>query len=137
MTFDELEKNIREIRKKGLNIMVENLLISEERAKYHETFLRKELDILSTRFRKNIKFLGSIHGEYCSAQKIKQFMGIDIDVSLNKILYEDYNLYSFRMALAVSEFYGLPLEILLFQDIEIHYDVLKKEYPALYKQSRH
>lgn len=136
MTFDELEKKIQSIKKRGLNIMVENELITDVRKRYHNEKLNEAIAAMSERVRRNNKFLGRLHGEYCSWQKIKSFMGIEYDPDLNRVLYEDHNLYSLRMAYGIAEFYGIPMELLLFTDLEANEDIIKREYPALIKQSR-
>ena len=63
-------------------------------------------------------------------------MGLDIDLYFNKIIYDSKTLYSLKQAVMVSEFFGLPVELLLFTDLEINSEYIKQEYPALFKQSR-
>lgn len=116
--------------------MVENELITDVRKRYHNEKLNEAITAMTERVRRNNKFLGRLHGEYCSWQKIKSFMGIEYDPDLNKVLYEDNNLYSLRMAYGIAEFYGIPMELLLFTDLEANEDIIKREYPALIKQSR-
>lgn len=136
MTFDELESKIISIKKRGVNILVENQLIAKVRQEYYEKQIDKKVQHISDRFRANILFLNKIHKENCSAQKIKHFMGIDIDISINKVLYEQKSLYSLKHAYIISEFFGLPVELLLFQDLEGNYEILSREYSNLFKQDR-
>jgi hypothetical protein len=136
MTFDELEEKIRSIKKRGLNIMVEAELIADVRKRYHEKKLDQRIKAMSDRVRRNNKFLGKLHGEYCSWQKIKTYMGLEYNPDLNKILYDEYNIYSLRMAYGIAEFYGIPMELLLFTDLEANEEIIKREYPSLIKQSR-
>ena len=136
MTFDELESKTIGIKKRGLNILIENELISKVRKEYYDAQIEKQVQHLSDRFRKNVRFLNRIHGEGCSAQKIKEFMGVEIDLSINKVLYEDKSLYSLKHAYIVSEFFGLPVELFLFHDLEVNYENLSKEYSNLFKQNR-
>lgn len=136
MTSDELDRKIIEIKKRGLNNFVENDILKSLRKEFHEQNIEKILGHITDRFRKNIFFLNKLHGENFSAGKVKEFMGLDIDLYFNKIVYETKTLYSLKQAVMVSEFFGLPVELLLFTDLEINSDYIKKEYPALFKQSR-
>lgn len=137
MTFDEFEEKVRSIKKRGLNIMVENELIADVRKRYHTEKLNQAIAAISDRVKRNNKFLGKLHGEFCSWQKIKSFMGLEYDPDFNKVLYDDYNIYSLKVAYGIAEFYGIPMELLLFTDLEANADIIKREYPALIKQSRH
>jgi hypothetical protein len=136
MTFDELESKTIGIKKRGLNILVENELIARVRKEYYDAQIEKQIQHLSNRFRQNVRFLNRIHGEACSAQKIKEFMGVEIDNSINKTLYEEKGIYSLKQAYIVAEFFGLPAELLLFNDLEVNYEHLSKEYSNLFKQNR-
>lgn len=136
MTLDELERRIIELKKRGLNILVENELIAELRSQYYDTFIEKKLDSISNQLRRNVRFLGTLHNEFVSSNKIKEFMGIQIDANLSKILYGEYTLSSLRTAIVIAEFYGVPVDILLFQDLEANAETFKQLYPALFRQSR-
>jgi hypothetical protein len=136
MTSDELDIKIIEIKRRGLNNFVENELIADLRKEYYGKAIEKKIHRLSDRFRSNVLYLSRIHKEACSAQKIKEFMGVDMPNDFNKILYEESKLYSLRQAIIVSEFFGLPVELLLFTDLEANGNTLKTEYPALFRQSR-
>ena len=127
MTSDELDKKIIEIKKRGLNNFVENELIADLRKEYYEKTIEKKIHRLSDRFRANVLYLNRLHKENCSSNKINEF---------NKIIYEENRLYSLRQAIIVAEFFGLPVELLLFNDLEANGNTLKAEYPALFRQSR-
>jgi hypothetical protein len=136
VTLDELEHRIIELKKRGLNILVENELIAELRSQYYDTFIEKKLDSITNQVRNNVRFLGSLHKEFISSNKIKEFMGIQVDGNLGKILYGEYTLHSLKTAIIIAEFYGVPVEILLFQDLEANAETFKQLYPALFRQSR-
>lgn len=136
MTSDELDRKIIEIKKRGLNNFVENELIADLRKEYYEKAIEKKIHRISSRFRQNILYLNRLHKQNCSATKIKEFMGLDIPFDFNKIIYEEGKLYSLRHAIMASEFFGLPVELILFTDLEANGDTLKTEYPALFRQSR-
>lgn len=136
MNYDQLEDKIRSIKKRGLNIMVENELIADARKTYHEERMRKKLETMADLIRRNNNFLGKIHGEYCSAQKIKSFMGLETSSNLNKALYENGIFYNLHSIYAVAEFYGIPMELLMYTDLEANEDIIKREYPAIIRQGR-
>lgn len=136
MTADELDRKIIEIKKRGLNNFVENELIADLRKEYYIENIDKKINRLTERFRANVLYLNRLHKENCSSNKIKEFMGLMMPNDFNKILYEHNNLYSLRQAIIVAEFFGLPVELLLFNDLEANGNTLKAEYPALFRQSR-
>jgi hypothetical protein len=136
MNYDQLEDKIRSIKKRGLNIMVENELIADARKTYHEERMRKKLETMADLIRRNNNFLGKLHGEYCSAQKIKSFMGLETSGNLNKALYENGIFYNLHSIYAVAEFYGIPMELLMYTDLEANEDIIKREYPAIIRQGR-
>jgi len=136
MNYDQLEDKIRSIKKRGLNIMVENELIADARKTYHEERMRKKLETMADLIRRNNNFLGKLHGEYCSAQKIKSFMGLETSSNLNKALYENGIFYNLHSIYAVAEFYGIPMELLMYTDLEANEDIIKREYPAIIRQGR-
>lgn len=116
--------------------MVENELIADARKTYHEERMRKKLEIMADLIRRNNNFLGKLHGEYCSAQKIKSFMGLETSGNLNKALYENGIFYNLHSIYAVAEFYGIPMELLMYTDLEANEDIIKREYPAIIRQGR-
>lgn len=136
MTSDELDRKIIDIKKRGLNNFVENELIAGLRKEYYEKTIEKKIHHISDRFRANVLYLNRLHNQNCTANKIKEFMGVDMPNDFNKIIYEDNNIYSLRQAIITSEFFGLPVELLLFTDLEANGNTLKTEYPSLFRQSR-
>ena len=136
MTIDELEVKIVTIKKRGMNILLENQLIAEIRGEYYDKLIDNKLVYISNQFRENIEYLGKLHSESISIQKIKEFMGVDLDSHLSKVIYNDCKLISLKVAIVASEFYGLPVELLLFQDLKSNAEILKELYPALFKQGR-
>jgi len=133
---EELEKKIIEIKKRGLNILIENELIADARSQYYKKLIDKRINAISNQVRKNVIFLGSFHKNNVSRAKVKEFMGMDVDQNFNKILYEDYKLSSLRTGILISEFYGIPVDLLLFQDLEANAETFKQLYPAIFRQSR-
>lgn len=63
-------------------------------------------------------------------------MGMEVENNLHKIAFGDSNLTSLKTAILVAEFYGVPVEILLFQDIEANAETFRQFYPALFRQNR-
>lgn len=136
MTIDELEKKIIEIKKRGLNIIVENELIATLRGDYYEKLIDRRMNSITELFRKNVRYLGVIHQQAIYSEVVKEHMGLNPEVNINKIIYGNYNVSNLKAAIIVAEFYGLPVEYLLFTDLEANAKTLKEQYPALYRQSR-
>jgi hypothetical protein len=137
MSIDELEVKIISIKKRGMNLLLENQLIAEVRGQYYDKLVDNKLVHISNQFRENIKYLAKLHDQSISIQKVKEFMGVELDSHLSKVIYNDCKLISLKVAIVASEFYGLPVELLLFQDLKSNAEILKELYPALFKQGRH
>ncbi len=63
-------------------------------------------------------------------------MGMDVDTNIHRVIYGDSALTSLKTAILIAEFYGVPVEILLFQDIEPNVETFRQLYPALFRQNR-
>ena len=136
MTLDELDKKIIEIKQRGLNVLVENELIADLRSQYYTLLLERKISHISDQVRRNVLFLQRAHGQTISTNKIKEFMGMEVENSFNKIIYENNSLTSLKTAILISEFYGIPVEILLFQDLEANVETFRQLYPTLFRQGR-
>ena len=136
MTLDELDKKIIEVKRRGLNILVETELIADLRSQYYEKLVERKLENISAQLRRNVVFLGNAHKQTISSAKIKEFMGINLEFNIHKIVYGDAKISSLKLAIYIAEFYGVPVEILLFQDLEANAETFKQLYPSLFRQSR-
>lgn len=135
MTLDQLDKKIIEIKKKGLHKIVELEQIRKVRGEYFEKKTEKSLDTISTRFFKNIMFLSNKFKSFPSANNIKEFMGISPSVTYDAFVKNHSQFFSIKDAILVSEYYGVPVNLLLFDDIEIYGEQIWKEYNSVFKQS--
>jgi hypothetical protein len=136
VTLDELDKKIIEIKQRGLNVLVENELIADLRSQYYSDLLKRKLNRITDQLKRNVMFMGKLHGEMVSPNKIKEFMGMEVENNLSRIIFGDSTLTSLKTAILVAEFYGVPVEILLFQDIEANAETFREFYPALFRQGR-
>lgn len=136
MNLDELESKIIEVKKRGLNLLIENELIADLRGEYYTGLLKRKLSRISDQLRRNVLFMTKLHSQTISPAKIKEFMGMDVDTNIHAVIYRDSNLTSLKTAILIAEFYGVPVEILLFQDIEPNVETFRKLYPALFRQNR-
>jgi len=136
MTFDELENKIIEIRKRGLNIVVQTELIATIRGEYYNKLIAKKHKAISDLFKKNINYLASLHKQKVTSNLIQESMGLQPDINLNKIVYGNLMINNIKTAITVAEFYGLPVDLLLFNDLEANAKTLKEVYPALFRQGR-
>lgn len=137
MTRDILDKKIIEIKKRGLPQVVQENLIKEARKEYYETYFRKKLSHLGQQFAKNVQYLGKLHGNSFHSSQIYQTMGIFINHKVfMDALNGKSNISSMFIPLVAAEFFGLPVEYLLFYDLQTYETTLKEKYPALYRQGR-
>ena len=136
MTYDELDKKIIDIKKKGLNIILEASMIAEIRESFYNVRIDEKMQEISNTFVKNVRYLETLHGQFPTYGKIREFMGVIAHPDHNDYIFGKKRVGSLRTFFLVGEFYGLPVELLLFNDLETHGDILKKTYPALFKQSR-
>lgn len=136
MSLDELESKIVEVKKRGLNLLIENELIADLRGEYYSGLLKRKMNRITEQVRRNVLFMTKIHGQTISPSKIKEFMGMDVETNIHRVIYGDSVLASLRTAILIAEFYGVPVEILLFQDIEPNVETFRKLYPALFRQNR-
>ncbi len=60
MTFDDLERKIIEIRKRGLNIVVQTELIGNIRGEYYDKLIAKKQNAINDLFKKNIFVVGEM-----------------------------------------------------------------------------
>lgn len=136
MSLDELESKIVEVKKRGLNLLIENELIADLRGEYYSGLLKRKMNRITEQVRRNVLFMTKIHGQTISPSKIKEFMGMDVETNIHRVIYGDSVLASLRTAILIAQFYGVPVEILLFQDIEPNVETFRKLYPALFRQNR-
>jgi len=134
MTLDDLDKKIIQIRKKGLHKVVELEQIRKVRGEYFEKKSEKSLNVISERFFKNIMFLSSKFKSFPSSNNIREFMGISPSLTFDAFVRNKSNFFSIKDAILVSEYYGVPVNLLLFDDIEIYGEQIWKEYHSFFKQ---
>ena len=133
MTLDELDKKIIEIKKKGLHKVIELEHIRKIRGEYYEKKTEKSLQALSSRFFKNIMFLSNKFKSFPSGNNIREFMGISPSSTYDAFVKNYSDFFSIKDVILVSEYYGVPVNLLLFDDIEIYGEQIWKEYPTLFK----
>ena len=136
MTADELEKKVISIKKRGLNIMVEQEMISQIRAEYYTDRFRTKSEELTNRFVRNLGLLSKIHRDMITANKVRLQMGLNITHEDEKVYRGEYRLNNIRLAMIAAEYYGVPLEILLFKDITTDEQLFRQQYPTLIRQNR-
>jgi hypothetical protein len=134
MTADELEQIIVDIRKRGLPKLLEFELIGKARGEYYEERINILNSQISERFFNNVDFLSRMHRSFPSATNIKEYMGYQVDNYYSNMMSAN-KLFSIKQAIVVSKYYGIPIELLLFQDLELYGERIRKDYPTFFKQS--
>ena len=135
MTVDDLDKKIINIKKKGLSKLIEIQLIGEVKGEFFKERIKNTENSLSAQFHKNIEFLSAKLKSFPSGANIKEFMGITPDQYYDSFIKNKSKIFSLEQVLIASQYYGLPIDLLLFHDLTLHVEHLRKEYPALFKQS--
>jgi len=134
MTADELEQEIVNIRKRGLPKLLEFELIGKARGEFYNEKINTLHEEINDRFFKNLDFLSRLHKSFPSASNIKEFMGYQVDQYYTNALNNN-KLSTIRQPIIVSKYYGIPVELLLFSDLELYGERIRKEYPSFFKQS--
>lgn len=136
MTADELEKKIISIKKRGLNIMVEQDLISQLRAEYFTEKIRNRSERISKQFARNLDFLSRMHKDSITVNKVRLQMGLSLIGDEEKVFRGEQNIYSLRIAIIAAEYYGMPVEFLLFKDLSADEKLFTEQHPAIIRQNR-
>lgn len=136
MTYDELDEKIRAIKKKGLSTILEISQIAEIRSEFYKNRMQNDLDFISNRLHANVEVLSRIHKVKPTVNNFKEFMGLTIDSAYTNFLFKNGTMTYLPYALYISYFYGIPVEMLLFSDLELHEQTIKQKYPFVFKQNQ-
>lgn len=134
MTADELEQKIVDIQKRGLPKLLEFDLIGKARGEYYQEKIEESLDNIDQRFFENVNFLAKLHRSKATASNVKEYMGYQVDQYYSNCMQHN-KLGSMKQAVVIAKYYGIPLELLLFENLEIYGERIRKEYPSFFKQS--
>lgn len=134
MTADELDQEIINIRKKGLPKLLEFELIGKARGIFYNERIDAMHEEINARFFQNLEFLSRLHKSYPSATNVKDYMGYQVDQYYTNALNNN-KLSTIKQPIIVSKYYGIPVELLLFSDLELYGERIRKEYPSFFKQS--
>lgn len=135
MSYDDLDKKIISIKKRGLSKMLELNLISQARGEYYGEKIDTMEKEISTRFFQNLEFLSRMHRSFPSSSNVKDFMGVAVDQYYASVMRSEERIFSIRHVLIVSQYYGIPIQLLLFNDLELYGERIRTEYPTFFKQS--
>lgn len=137
MTFDELDKKIINIKSKGLPKVVELQQVKEVRSEYYRERINNIENSLSARLFKNINYLATKFKSFPSNSNIQEFMGVTLSPYFDIFIKNQGGLLPFKDMVAISEYYGVPLNLLIFEDIEIYGEQIWKEYNTIFKQGKY
>ena len=136
MTYDELDNKIIAVKKKGLSTILEISQIAELRSDFYKERMQSDLDFISDRFHANVEVLSRIHKVKPTVNNFKEFMGLTVDSAYTNFLFKNGTMTYLPFALYVSYFYGVPVEMLLFSDLELHEQTIKQKYPFVFQQNQ-
>lgn len=137
MTLDELDKKLINIKSKGLPKVVELQQIKEVRSEYYRQRISNIENSLSARIFKNINYLATKFKSFPSNSNIQEFMGVTLSPYFDVFMKNQGGLLPFKDMVAISEYYGVPLNLLIFEDIEIYGEQIWKEYNTIFKQGKY
>lgn len=137
MTLDELDKKLINIKSKGLPKVVELQQIKEVRSEYYRERISNIENSLSARIFKNINYLATKFKSFPSNSNIQEFMGVTLSPYFDVFMKNQGGLLPFKDMVAISEYYGVPLNLLIFEDIEIYGEQIWKEYNTIFKQGKY
>lgn len=136
MTFDDLDREVNSVKKKGLSPFVQENLIKQVRKQFYEEKIAKDLKAIVSLIHKNTLFLERQIKASASSHNIKDYLGVSLAYN-----YQDWYLgkeTSFRLefALIIANYFAVPVELLMFTDLEANERTIKEQYPLIFKQSR-
>lgn len=135
MTLDEFEQEVLKIKKKGLTKLTEINEIAKVRTKYHTHRISVDHKKISDQINRNIDYLRVKTRISPTASRVREFMGIRTDDYYSDAVKGNNLFYSFPQVIIIAQFYGLPVELLVFHDLKAYGTELWEKYPALFKQS--
>lgn len=137
MTNDDLDKKIISIKKKGLPKVVELQQLKELRSEYYSGKINTLENSLGKRLFKNINYLATRFKSFPSNSNIQEFMGITLSPYFDVFIKNQKGIPPFKDIFAISEYYGVPVNLLIFDDIEIYGEQIWKEHNSVFKQSKY
>ena len=137
MTLDELEQKIIEVKKKGLAKIIELKQIKDIRSVYYKERIQRAEDTISNRFYKNLLYLANRFKSFPSNSNIEEFMGMSFSPFYDNFIKNQAGMLPIKDMILISEYYGVPLNLLIFEDIEIYGEQIWKEYNTIFKQSKY
>jgi hypothetical protein len=125
---DILLAEISEIKKKEPSIPVRKARISNAKRLYFNDNVKDQLRTITQRVRKNLHHLKLVMGRQMTCDNIIEHMGITIDVGVRDFLTDSETfMFSTKIAIIASEFYGVSVEDIMFRDLELRDDVRPNE----------
>jgi hypothetical protein len=137
MTADDLDKRIISIKNKGLPKVVELQQLNELRSEYYSERIGNLENALSKRLFKNINYLATYFKSFPSNSNIQEFMGITLSPYFDIFIKTQGGIPPFKDIIAISEYYGVPVNLLIFDDIEIYGEQIWKKHNTIFKQSKY
>jgi hypothetical protein len=131
---------LEKIRNSGERPLVKEHLIKRLTGDYYEYRTNLISSVIHDNLNKNMETLAEYIGRKCTPRNISTFMGgLESPADLYAYWTIGTPITSIRSISFLCEFYAIPMEILLFQDIRALYDkqTFQKVYADLSRQSRY
>ena len=108
---------------------------------YYQQSIRSKTSTVQNNVSKNLETLSDFTGKKATPTNINRYMGTSCPEDLFDYWTNDFrSIHAIRSFVFISEFYCVPLEMLMFQDIRAIYGTkqnFEEEYASLVRQSRH
>lgn len=137
MTFDELDKKIISIRKKGLPKVVELQQIKEVRSEYYKERITYVESSISKRVFKNINYLATKFKSFPANNNIQEFLGVSLSPYFDTFIKTQMGSLPMKDIIVISEYYGVPANLIIFEDLEIYGEQIWKEHHTFFKQGKY
>lgn len=136
MTFDDLDREVNLIRKKGLSPFVQDNLIKQVRQKFYDEKIANDLKTTFAQVHRNMKFLERQLKVSATSSNIKDFLGVALPFNYQDWYLGRETVLRLEIAAIVANYFAVPLDLIMFTDLEANERTIKEQYPLIFKQSR-
>ncbi len=132
----DFEKALLEIKFSGEREIIKVKKTRELTQRFWTKNVRGQCDHISDRLVRNMQTLYEYTGRKCTPKNISDYMCMGTPEDLMKFFEEGFRIASIRSAVLMAEFYRLPVEMIMFQDIKAIYEKeeFRKQYAFIIRQ---
>lgn len=136
MTEEDFNRKYSEIKQKGLPYIVEINRLRHLRREYYTDRIEDTRLNIQDNIKRNVRFLMFKIGRGPTRRSIDDYMSVDVHHDLDVYLKHNFGPDTLTTIITLSEFYRIPIEKLMFEDLTVYGDDIKKHYPVLIGEGR-